>query len=263
MSDFVTAKRIYQALPDLEEPEHEPREPAVIVMVLEADDGEDLTPTLLDEEVPGWDDEGIPGWLHDEINDSGWDIILSPQHRTTESGLGWVFATTWTEWALREGIAPGQPFRIRVWPPEYSQDYWGEWDCEWYWEHVDKMPYDNEDTLAAWEAWLKGLWTYRALAREAMHAFREKRRTDVEAMYLHKSFYWPGGHFDEMTPPGGLSVSLCSKHTQVEGLGKFSWQELVTARQDDGDHQKAMEALRAQVAERFPHVDLDKLPWRR
>lgn len=264
MTDFATAKRIHQALPDLDEPEHEePREVCVITMVLEADDGEDLTPMIFEDEVPCWVVEDIPGWLYDEINESGWDIILSPQHRTAESGLGWCFASTWTEWALREGIAPGQPFRIRVWPPEYSQDYWGEWDCEWEWEHVDKMPYDNEDTLAAWEAWFKGVRAYRALACQAMHDLKEKRAKDVEAMYLHIEPYWTRGSYDEMCPPDGIAVKLCSNHTQAKGFGKFTWQELVTVREDSGDQRKAVEKLRALVAEKFPHVDFDKVPWRR
>jgi len=90
------------------------------------------------------DDQDIPGWLDYEMGEIGIDYMLD-------------IGVDHERWALREGVAPGQPFLIRIEPPRYYQDYWGECDVEYEWELLDKKPYTDAMALEAWLAWFKGL----------------------------------------------------------------------------------------------------------
>jgi len=105
------------------------------------------------------EDEDVPGWLDYELGEIGWDIL----------GLGCYDAETW---ALKEGIAPGQPFQVRIDPPHYHQDYWGEWDVDYEWDIIDKAPFTNDMTLAAWLAWFRD-WVKVPFNGDSLVVFEE------------------------------------------------------------------------------------------
>lgn len=225
-----------------------------IVWLVLVEYGEDYTP----EEFEDVEEIGTPPkWLSRELEENdGWKTFLMPEHRAEKTGLGWVFGTTWTEWALREGIAPGQPFSVATQRPYYSRDYYGECDVEFYCDLHSIAPWPTERVLAAWEQHQKDLAEYRTKAIKAMQELTDKRKHDVSAMYLHFSPYFSskGSSWDDMAMPDGIAVSLCSSHTQVEGYPKMTYGALAQGRDDDGDHQKALESLLANVAESLPHL---------
>jgi hypothetical protein len=168
----------------------------------------------------------MPEWLDPELGQGGWESIISPTWTTVESGLGWCFARTWTTWALREGIAPRQPFQLEVHPPRYCRcggyEYPDEWDVEWTWDIVRIERWPQERVLKAWDRWTRRVKCYDEYARSRMKTFLEKQTTDIKSMYVHTSWYWPSGTYDEMSPPGGVRVKLCSDHRDVDGIAKMS-----------------------------------------
>lgn len=58
------------------------------------------------------------------------------------------------QWALENGFAGGQRVLLRFWPPEWSRDYWGEWDVEYQYEIAGFVPVPAEQAAAFWEEWI-------------------------------------------------------------------------------------------------------------
>lgn len=64
----------------------------------------------------------------------------------------------WPEWMLREGIAPGQQFVIRVSEPSYTKDCWGEYDVDYGdWEIVQRQPLPDGVAGMLWFAWFRDI----------------------------------------------------------------------------------------------------------
>ncbi len=74
-------------------------------LVLEPGD-EDLFPALLSP-MPK-DDH----WMWYDVCNEGWEPFLNPPWAGTKGRLGWDWVFTWTQYALEQGIAPGQPFLV-------------------------------------------------------------------------------------------------------------------------------------------------------
>jgi hypothetical protein len=199
-----------------------------------------------------------PKWLDEELRMDGWDSVLTPGWRTYESGEGWNFADRWATWGLSRGLVPDQPFALRVEEPRWyrcSYEY-DEWDVEWTWEFLWAQPVPKES--AAWRvrSWQLANESYRARACAAMRALKEKRRTDVGAMYLRYGRY---GSTAWGMPAKGFRVHLCSSHTQVEGLSKWARPDLVEGRSDKGDREEAMAQMIQRAAERKLPLDADAI----
>lgn len=80
-------------------------------------------------------------WFETELSDSGIFALLDDGE-----------STNWTDWKLRQGIAPGQSFKVVIHPPAYRQDYWGEWDILYGdWEITWREPLSDD---IVWRAWL-------------------------------------------------------------------------------------------------------------
>lgn len=67
-----------------------------------------------------------PEWFTDDPIGRCEEVLdLYGSFRSVDSGEGWVFTERSTLWALEHGIAPGQPFLVRISEPQWSQDYYG------------------------------------------------------------------------------------------------------------------------------------------
>lgn len=195
------------------------------VWVALEESGEDLDLCMIGNDPPMMKDrEGEPTghWLEFELNQAGWECIISPEHTTVDSSQGWCFGQTWVNFALREGLAPRQAFLLKLDPPVYSQsyDYWSggyEYDVEYSWEIIAREPYSQKKALRAWDKWINHWQNYTQAAEKAMAELKQKQVTDFAAMYIHWDGYWTGP-YDEMTPPNGVICNLCTRHTDVTGI---------------------------------------------
>lgn len=194
-----------------------------------------------------------PEWLEYELESAGLEGILSPTYRHVESkdDLG-IFRSTWLEWGLRRGIAPGQPFQMYIEPPRYTRDYEGDCDVEWDCVEIERVqPWPNHQVIAAWDRFFTRVNGFRTRVRQALRKLREQQLSDLSALYLTYDRYYVG-HYHEMDFPDGVSVSLCTKHVEVkvddhpQRLGHV----LAHGRDDSGEHTIALEHLR-EAAERL------------
>lgn len=199
-----------------------------------------------------------PEWMEYDFD---LDIIIDPQWRREESGLGWIFTRTWHEWGLREGIAPWQPFLLKVCEPVYDKiwtDCGYEYDVEWDWDIVEVQALPPDQVLRRWVTWHRWRDRYERRMKAAMQAFKELRYGDLSAMYLNTFHYWTrSGHSD--CPPDGVGVRLCSNHTQIPGYMKGSWADMAEGRDNGGDRNVAFARLAPQALQINPVLTEAKL----
>ncbi len=180
----------------------------------------------------------MPLWMADN-EDFDITIILDTRFRDMR----------WATWAIEHGLAPGQPFLLRIDSPDYSSDYWtGEVDVEWNYEFIRAMPCKPERTARSWERVLRNIDAFVKARDEYRAKLDHLRRTDTTAYCLRADSYWPSKYgYDDMTPPSGLSIYLCSKHQELPNPKPklhLSWAvNLVSGEDDDGKWEVAFERL--------------------
>ena len=82
----------------------------------------------------------FPSWLEYETEMDGWNSLLDINYSTTEETF-----------LLQEGIAPGQPFKVRFKMPHYSKDYYGEYDVSYRsCKIVEMQRWSQDKVLRAW-----------------------------------------------------------------------------------------------------------------
>lgn len=228
-------------------------------------DGVDLTV----EPYFGADDFGtVPDWFDYEIGQIGWDGVISPDYKSWRAdGPPSDFIGTWNNWAIEQGLCPGQRFLVEMKHPRYYRcggyEYPEEIDVEYYWDIVMREPRSLRQTVRAWEQWQKKCADNRRALQRAADRLRYRRETTVREMFIQYDSFWTH-HYDEMSYPDGVVVRLCS------GIGH--WGVLAEGRSDrKGDEERtdarerAWAALLADVRERLPHLDpnvIRKLPTR-
>ncbi len=193
--------------------------------------------------VPGWPDleiqeyhdeshGKIPEWLSEAISESGLSSIMD---------LPWQGTMPWM---LEQGLSPGQPFCIEVYPPHWtkvSYEY-EEWDCDWYWDIVRVMPKTPRAVASSWERHLAAMRRAHQREEKLREQVRRKRLLDARALYLQWESYYSQGYCDD-SPPGGLRVTLCTKHTaDASGHHHFS-HAIFSAESQDGHREEALEKL--------------------
>lgn len=107
-------------------------------------DSEDLLPQLLSDIPVG--DGGQPlNFLADEIKMVGWDSIFPTKY-------------TSIEWALQHGIAPYQPFCLKITLHVRGPDINGEYDENIDTELISVESMNPEWVIEEWEKHLRFLW---------------------------------------------------------------------------------------------------------
>ncbi len=127
-----------------EEPEGDEPEscnPSHVWLKIVFDGGMEDNPALLD----SWPENA--DWLDWEMECAGLEALINRSHDEP-----------WWQWAIRNGIAPGQEFIVRVERPTYERDYYGESDVDYGdWEIVGREPMTDDRAGRLWFAWIKDL----------------------------------------------------------------------------------------------------------
>jgi len=204
-----------------------------------------------------------PQWLDDELRNDGWTSLLAKEWSNIKSGEGWDFGEGWFRRMLKYGLVPCQRFLVRIGKPEYhSWQTMDGWDCDvdYDFEFMGVDPIPVEETIAGLEEYVKDLRAGREEAVCRMRELKEKRRTDKSAMYIAYTYYYHKS-YNEMCPPDGIQIALCSRHTNVEGIAKYSWPELAIGRSDIGDRDAARKEMRKRAKE--AGIKLTSRDWER
>src|SRR6185436_16404354 len=204
---------------------------------------------------------GIPTWWAKE-GDHSLDTIFSPQWTHTTHG-GHEFRDQWLRWGLENGIAPGQPFLVRIGKPHYSTDYYGEVDCEWDVEVVRVMPSTPARALRSLARVMKRIEAYFELFLRRKNRLRDLQDTDASALSLKTEPYFTEYYYDDMAMPNGLRVILCSAHHSMWGNSKRGGERwpahLVSGEDKEADFGRAFRDLLKNIKRYRPGIDLTKV----
>jgi hypothetical protein len=109
MNEFITI------LENEAEEEPLPYLPSVFVALTFADWG-----GAVEHEIIGESTE----WFDAEVSNMGIEGLLEGSFKDMDYNASF-------DWMHKEGILPGDSFIVEIYCPVYSQDYWGEHDCEY------------------------------------------------------------------------------------------------------------------------------------
>lgn len=97
---------------------------------------------------------GIPAWFYYELE------VGEGLQGIVESLLDWSSTDdlpTWARFGLEHGIAPFQPFLLRLPRPLYTRDSEGEYDVEYDFGVMRVWPLDPDSALKRWERYFKSI----------------------------------------------------------------------------------------------------------
>lgn len=205
--------------------------------------------TLCDEPSIG----SAPAWLRSELDDVGttWQELASlpSNYWWTEGGPEVV------GWLLGNGIAPGQRFRMAVYPPEHTES-WTDCGTEYDTTYsAELLTVEHMPSAHAVRQWERFLWecaeerAERARHEEAVREAHRQRETrahaDPSALFLlSEPFHAPGDSYDWM--PSGLLVRLFSSHMPNHALCE--------GRSSKGNREEAVVNLLGAAAKALPHI---------
>lgn len=201
-----------------------------------------------------------PEWMEE------YEDVSTLMHKLTQGSY-----SSWTgfNFALTEGIMPGQPFLLELGMPRWyrcSYEY-NEWDVDYDIEIVRVLPRDPQKVTAWIDRATFRKKRYEEKRARELEELRTLRQTDLSAMFLEQSYYFvdPPG-YDDMAIPTGKSVSLCTTHTALPGRPTWGRTDLVYG-QDPDSWEKAFENLYTAVEKTlgFTKQQIENLPkkWRR
>jgi hypothetical protein len=82
-------------------------------------------------------------WLQFELQEDSWGPLL---------GIGYPLDEE--RWLLENGVAPGQPFKVRIEQPHYYKSWTDcgyEYDCDYGdWDIVERASWDRDRVMLAW-----------------------------------------------------------------------------------------------------------------
>ena len=217
---------------------------------------EDGTDLLL-EEVGQAEEGEKPEWFTEELSMGGYDFLdmAGPWSSRDEHGVG-----RHAQWALENGIAPYQFFRVSIEPPHYyrcSYEY-DEWDVEWT-TWIDKViPITDWDAVRRWEHYMM----HRRQAKNIDAHYDAWRRhqllTYPEFMWLGWDSYYPTGtwNYDGSGWPTGTLVRL---HSEFYYEGRTNRMCIAEGRSDKGNRKEALSNMLKKAKERIPHIHGNKI----
>jgi len=131
------------------------------------------------------------------------------------------------QWALSEGLVPGQPFRVELFARHYMSEGpdGAEGDCEAYCEIFEKTGHDPKRAADYWEKWFQELAHLAELAGVETSRSRQAMRGRPDLLAVRMAPFWSqtqsGG---DCSAPDGLRITLCStlKPMRADGSPAFS-----------------------------------------
>lgn len=145
------------------EPPKPPKPPSLAEMLREPEETEfKVAPE------PLWSPPSYyPDWYAYDIRETGLGDVIDPGRM---QNWGDQF-DAWAFWALENGLAPLQPFLLRIPMPRYTRSYLYEYGCyeydaEYSHDVIDRIPMKDSQALKQWERYLKSFgWEISCLAK--------------------------------------------------------------------------------------------------
>lgn len=194
---------------------------------------------------------GVPDHrIQQEVEQVGWPDMIGFDHKY-EKYRGHEFSVGKRQWALENGIAPGQPFCVRFGKPEWSApSYWdNESDVTYDTEVVRVLPMDPVLVAERWRMCLLKTREERDLIIERKEDWKLRHRQTMRGLYLRSDWY---GYSDEMSPPPGVRFTLFSKLED----GQQQWNQMMIASGEDpkGDRLAARDRLFEAATKVYPEL---------
>ena len=152
----------------------------------------------LEIEQIGEEFEGEVPWWDETVQEIGLDYLLG-----VTWGLGFPPVL---DWALREGLSPGQPFLVYVQKPVWFQDYYGECDVEIDAWIVRKLP--AEISVRDFEKVVDEIYQDRKSQEEQKEDLGKAQLADTKRLFLRRNWY---GRYGEV-----LSVELHTSRVNLD-----------------------------------------------
>lgn len=160
------------------------------------------------------------------------------------------YSYTWLQFAMEQGIAPGQAFLLSVDTPQGYRSYEGEYDEDWSWEIVERAPLPRAVAAKRWAQ----VWRQRTLRQYMeMRACQEAEALalrDVSSMYITKTHYQTSRDTYSPSPPRGIRLTL---HTSRREFGAHL-NQIAPACDAAGNVHRAMDQLIKNATEVSPYL---------
>lgn len=117
-------------------------------------------------------------WLDDDM-----DFILNDAWVKQDGPSGYCYPLDRADWALTREIAPGQPFLVKVLPPQWHQGP-EDADCEWTADIVQRIPWTPERVTRAWARWFSHRQRYMERCEREYAAARARQEAEREHWYI-------------------------------------------------------------------------------
>lgn len=204
----------------------------------------------------------VPEWYEFEMDNTDWESVIGPEWKSCSDESN--FTGKWNDWALQEGLAPGQRFLVEFKHPRWYKCSWEyeEYDVEYYWDIVLREPRSAKQAIRAWEQWRKVCEEDRIALREQRAKQQHQRTHDVSAMYISYDSFWSEGYYDDCSPPDGYIVRLSTKHggSIAEGRSPTSDERYRRGAERIAPTQtRAWDDLIANVQKHLPHLDVEAI----
>ena len=181
-----------------------------------------------------------------------WVLINQKEH-------GWGYCRSNAQAALELGLYPRQPFLIFISMNYYRCSYeYDEWDIDYCWDIVARLNDDLAIAEQRWRKWLQRAKRYITRTNKKLVEFNAKRESDTSAFYVRYDAFWSRG-YDEMTPPDGKIILLCTRNTNT-GTGKWAHHDLLRVRSDEFPRDTDLWKMFVQkVQARWPELTDEKI----
>jgi len=205
----------------------------------------------------GWDEAGSrPEWVEWETDQMGWDGIIDPEwEHYADSGCGFKLGYRWRNWALQNGIAPFQPFRVWFGEPEYTTSYYGEHDVFYSWDIDYILPLSPFEVIRRWEHDLMMFARAKEEEVDGYHVGKQLRDHDLKAMWIERRLIGRGNS------EGGWGWDEYYAHVSLESRHHYRgvYKTIAYAEAGDRDYDKATDLMVAEALEKLPHFTEEQI----
>jgi hypothetical protein len=157
----------------------------------------------------------------------------------------------WRQWALQNGIAPGQPFCVAHPEPEVSKTGWEtvEYDVHYASYVIEIQELKPAEVLRRWEHDRRRTSVARALDVAAAKANAERVNKDLGNLYIYQGLYQTGS--SSMSFPEGRLLRI---ETKLQLHPRDRCVVGAEGRDDKGKFEVAMERLIEDACARNPYL---------
>lgn len=196
---------------------------------------------------PKW----FPWWLRDLDLREALDLSYRAG-RCEEYGHEWI--EPWRQWALQNGVAPGQPFCVAHPEPEVHTSGYETVESDVYYNSylIEIQELSSAEVLRLWEHDRRKTSAARAMDVAVSKANAERINRDLGNLYIQQSMYQ--AHSDCMSFPNGRCLRI---ETKLRLHPHDRCCVGAEGRDDEGKFEVAMERLVESACARNPYLSPD------